>query len=461
MKPKKIFYCSACGQESVQWMGRCPSCNAWNSFKEVPTTKSRLLNGEPEGLFESHNALQLLSDIRPDTLERVKTPLEDLNLVLGGGFVPGSMVLLAGEPGIGKSTLALQSILGLPNQKTLYVTGEESAAQIWQRAQRIGLKPGACHVLPDVTLEALLQTLSDLRPSLTVVDSIQTLSDPRLEASPGSIVQIRECASRITRAARGLHMPVLLIGHVNKEGDVAGPKLLEHMVDVVLYFEGDRHHHFRLLRAQKNRFGSTQELGIFEMGPSGLREVRDPSRVLISATREACSGSVLCLASEGTRSFLVEVQALVSPAVYGTPQRMSSGFDIRRLNMLLAVLEKRCGMRLSQKDVFVNVTGGIRLEDPAADLAVVAALCSSWLDAPPPPRAAFSGEVGLTGEVRPVLRLEQRLSEASRMGIECIFLSAAHKEALRPGVPESVLVSSVRQLMHRTFNPAGPEPVPV
>lgn len=376
--------------------------------------------------------------------------------MLGGGLVPGSVVLLAGEPGIGKSTLALQSLLGLKDIQTLYVSGEESAGQIHQRANRLEYDGRYCHVLSDVSLNTILDAISELHPSVVVVDSVQTLVNPALEAAPGSLIQIRDCAAHLISLARRTHIPLVLIGHVNKEGDVAGPKLLEHMVDVVLHFEGDRHHHYRMLRAQKNRFGSTQEVGIFEMTARGLSEVRDPSHVFVSGLEEPASGSTICLATEGSRSFLVEVQALVAQAVFGTPQRMASGFETRRLNMLLAVLEKRCGFRLHQKDVFVNVTGGLRLEDPAADLAVTAAILSSWSDIPLSRRMAFAGEVGLTGEVRPVHRFEQRLSEAQRMGVAKVVVPAAHSREKLPSSLQAKFIQRVPDLLSSVFEWSQP-----
>lgn len=456
-KSKTSFYCTSCGHESVQWLGRCPACGDWNTFREAPQSKAERSLGEDLSV-NSFSRPVLLEDVEAFSVQRTPLAFPELNLVLGGGVVPGSVVLLAGEPGIGKSTLALQSLLGLEKRTTLYVSGEESAAQIHQRALRLKSDNNACHVLTDITLPTILEAVTELRPAVVVVDSVQTLVDPRLEAAPGSIIQIRESTASMISLARRSQIPFVLIGHVNKEGDIAGPKLLEHMVDVVLQFEGDRHHHYRMIRALKNRFGSTQEIGIFEMTAQGLREVHDPSRVFVSASSEPLSGSALCLASEGTRAFLVEVQALVAPAVFGTPQRMTYGFETRRLNMLLAVLEKRCGLRFHQKDVFVNVTGGLRLEDPASDLAVTAAILSSWADVPLNRYWAFSGEVGLTGEVRPVQRLEQRLSEAQRMGIKKIVLSETHQKEwgnspLQPLYVKKVqdLLSSALSLKNQTF----------
>lgn len=454
-KSKTVFYCTSCGYESLQWLGKCPACGAWNAFREAPVLQAGNLS-RAEVSAENLSRPISLDQVSLLKVERIPVGLQDLNLVLGGGLVPGSVVLLAGEPGIGKSTLALQCLLELSAHTTLYVSGEESAAQICQRARRVGQSNNVCHVLSDIALPAVLEAVSNLKPAVVVVDSVQTLVDPRLDAAPGSIIQIRESAARLISLARKSHIPFLLIGHVNKEGDIAGPKLLEHMVDVVLQFEGDRHHHYRMVRALKNRFGNTQEIGIFEMTASGLREVRDPSRIFASQSSEPSSGSALCLASEGSRSLLVEVQALVAPAVFGTPQRMASGYETRRLNMLLAVLEKRCGLRLHQKDIFVNVTGGLRLEDPSADLAVTAAILSSWTDIPISRHWAFAGEVGLTGEVRPVQRLEQRLSEAQRMGIEKIVLPAFHHKELGNTSLQPIYISKVQDLFSSVLSLNSP-----
>lgn len=445
-KARNVFFCTSCGHESLQWLGKCPACGAWNTFREVSALKSGKVRRD-DNLAETMSKPLPLDQVEALSLQRIPLGLQDLNLVLGGGLVPGSVVLLAGEPGIGKSTLALQSLLGLSNLKTLYVSGEESAAQIYQRALRLEQRLDTCHVLSDVALPSVLEAVTDLQPGVVVVDSVQTLVDPRLEAAPGSIIQIRESTARLIFTARRSQIPFILIGHVNKEGDIAGPKLLEHMVDVVLQFEGDRHHHYRMVRAQKNRFGSTQEVGIFEMTAAGLREVRDPSSIFVTASSEPVSGSALCVAAEGSRAFLVEVQALVAQAVFGMPQRIASGFETRRLNMLLAVLEKRCGLRFHQKDVFVNVTGGLRLEDPAADLAVTAAILSSWADVPLNRYWAFTGEVGLTGEVRPVQRLEQRLSEAQRMGMEKIVLPETPRKELIFSPLQAVFVNRIQDLL--------------
>ncbi|MDW8410980.1 MAG: DNA repair protein RadA [Flavobacteriales bacterium] len=454
LKPKVLFFCTSCGQEFPKWMGRCPACQAWNTFKEAPSlprdTKKVLLKeslhtSKPQSLNEENSE---------DQIQRLLTGLKDFNLVLGGGLVRGSVVLLAGEPGIGKSTLALQAMLHENVSRSLYISGEESGAQIRQRARRLGLPLESGYVLTDASLENISAALEELKPDLAVVDSVQTLFYPAIEAPPGSLVQIRECTARLIQWARHTGIPMVLIGHVNKEGDIAGPKILEHMVDVVLQFEGDRYHHYRMLRAPKNRYGNTQELGIFEMTAKGLREVRDPSGLFISGHAEGASGSALAVVSEGSRALLVEVQALVTQAVYGMPQRICAGFDSRRFNMLMAVVEKRCGFRLNQKDIYLNVTGGIRIEDPGADLAVIAAVVSSLLDVPLRPSLALAGEVGLTGEVRPVHRLEQRLSEIQRLGISTLALSDAHSREALPTDLKTVFLPSVRDILPRLFEKA-------
>ena len=424
-------------------MGQCKSCNAWNTLVEEilerPSTES---SWSSDATVPSNKALPL-SDVHRHEQDRRPTHDKELDRVLGGGLVPGSLVLLGGEPGIGKSTLLLQVAL-LQGEKVLYVSGEESAQQIRMRAERIGLHGPGCHVLTEVSTRKIRQAAEQLKPDMLIVDSIQTSHNPQLDSAPGSISQIREAAAEFLRYAKSRHVPVILVGHITKDGHLAGPKVLEHMVDVVLQFEGDRHHLFRMLRALKNRFGSTQELGIYQMDGKGLQGVANPSGLLLGQREEGLSGSAVGIPSEGMQPLLVEVQALVSSAVYGTPQRSCTGFDTRRLNMLLAVLEKRCGFRLGAKDVFLNVTGGLRVEDPALDLAVCAAILSSNADIPIPHGMAFAAEVGLGGEIRPVHRMEQRMNEAGKLGFDTVF--CAKQSGIKAGIHHGVNVVPVQRM---------------
>lgn len=410
-------------------MGKCPSCDEWNTLVEeiisVPAEPGFSKKPEEKGRPKK------LADISGETGERMDSFDGELNRVLGGGIVPGSVILLGGEPGIGKSTLLLQTALRLSAKKVLYISGEESETQIKLRADRMEAANPGCLILAENSLETILAVLEREEPDFVIIDSIQTLHYSLVESSPGSISQVRECAARLIRYAKETDTPVVLVGHINKEGSIAGPKVLEHMTDVVLQFEGDRHHLFRILRAIKNRYGSTSEIGIYEMKADGLQGVVNPSSVLLSDTEYPLSGTAIGTAMEGMRPFLIEVQALVSSAVYGTPQRSANGFDSRRLNMLLAVLEKRCGFHLGTKDVFLNITGGLRIEDPAIDLAVVCAVLSSNEDVALNRRIAFAGEVGLTGEIRPVNRMEMRISEAQKLGFEKIFIPAFSKKSLQ------------------------------
>lgn len=424
-KIKKAFFCKSCGYESQKWMGKCPSCNEWNTFDEEIISR-----GEPSvipGFGAKEVKPVLLQEIQSGDFERLILKDSELNRVLGGGLVAGSLTLFGGEPGIGKSTLLLQTALNNLNLRVLYVSGEESEQQIKMRAERIGISNPNCFILTATSTHDILNQVSKVNPNLLVIDSIQTLFTPLLDSSPGSISQIRECTAELMRFAKESNVPVMLIGHITKDGTLAGPKVLEHMVDTVLQFEGDRNHLYRLVRALKNRFGSTNELGIYEMQGAGLREVSNPSELLISNHAEPLSGIAIAAASEGLRPLLIEVQALVSTAAYGTPQRSATGFDTKRLNMLLAVLEKRCGFRLGQKDVFLNLAGGIRMDDPALDLAVVSAVLSSNIDMPLPADVCFSAEIGLSGELRPVNRAEQRIAEAEKLGYKRIMISAATK----------------------------------
>lgn len=429
-KSKTEFICQQCGAKSAKWIGRCPSCGEWNSYAEEVIPKSK---GGPTPAQASTAVLQPITGVQPIGRERLKTGMAEFDRLLGGGLVPGSMVLIGGEPGIGKSTLALQLALLLKDKKILYLSGEESAEQIRIRADRIGSVHEHCLVLNETWLENILAHLDHEHPSLVIIDSIQTLYSDQLESSAGTISQIRESATRILQFTKDRGIPVILIGHINKEGNLAGPKVLEHIVDVVLQFEGDRHHSYRILRASKNRFGATSELGIFEMTGKGLREVTNPSEILLSHGDEETSGVAIAATLNGNRPFLIEVQSLVSSAVYGTPQRSCTGFDIRRLNMLLAVLEKRAGFRLGTKDVFLNIAGGIKVDDPAIDLAVTAAVLSSSVEIPVNKTLCFAAEIGLSGEVRPVSRIDQRILEAEKLGFECIFVSKYNKKGLDPG----------------------------
>lgn len=431
-------------------MGKCSSCGAWNSFVEEIQVKS----SDKSPLLASSKNLakpQLLSDVKTENSERTVTPDSELNRVLGGGIVPGSVILLGGEPGIGKSTLLLQTVLKLNNKKVLYISGEESESQIKLRAERTPFSNPDCYVLTETNLENILQQIEAIQPDLVIADSVQTLHTEFIESSAGSVSQIRETSSKLIKFAKATNTPVILVGHINKEGSIAGPKILEHMVDVVLQFEGDRNHIFRILRAHKNRFGSTSEIGIYEMKSFGLEEVINPSALLLSESDLQLSGTAITCVMEGLRPLLVEVQALVSTAVYGTPQRAANGFDVRRLNMLLAVLEKRCGFHLGTKDVFLNVTGGIKLEEPAADLAVIAAILSSNEDIALPRNICFAGEVGLTGEIRPVPRMEARIAEAAKLGFEKIFLSKNNQKGLHVASSELQLefVSKIEDLYRK------------
>ena len=416
-KSRFSYVCSECGYESTKWNGRCPSCGAWNSFEEeLSDTSSAPGRSSGQPVPDLSGSILELEDIGADADIRYDTGLGELNRVLGGGLVKGSLVLLGGEPGIGKSTLTLQTVLTLSDRKILYVSGEESASQLKMRAERLGGVNDNLFILCETSLENIFANIKEEKPELVVIDSIQTISTEAAESSPGSITQVRECAAALLRFAKSSGTPVILIGHINKEGSLAGPKILEHIVDTVIQFEGDQHYMYRILRSIKNRFGSTSEMGIYEMRANGLRQVSNPSELLLTQDHEGLSGVAISSAIEGVRPFLVETQALVSTAAYGTPQRASTGFDQRRLNMLLAVLEKRVGFKLIQKDVFVNIAGGFRVTDLAMDLSVIAAVLSSNVDTPIEHGWCMAGEVGLSGEVRPVARIEQRIAEAEKLG---------------------------------------------
>lgn len=424
-KTKTVYVCSHCGADSPKWLGKCPNCGEWNTYveevvaKEVPSAKRPV----PPGLSERGQARPvLLRDITAEKEDRLDMKDQELNRVLGGGLVKGSLVLIGGEPGIGKSTLVLQTILKLHDLKVLYVSGEESYRQLKMRADRLAPDSQNCLILCETNLEQIFVQAQNVQPDLLIIDSIQTIFTELVESSPGSVSQVRECSAAILKYAKESGVPVLLIGHINKEGSIAGPKVLEHIVDTVLQFEGDQHYMYRILRSIKNRFGSTAELGIYEMRQEGLREVSNPSELLLTQNHEGLSGVAIAAAIEGIRPFLIETQALVSSAVYGTPQRSATGFDIRRMNMLLAVLEKRAGFKLAQKDVFLNIAGGLRVNDPAIDLAVLVAVLSSSLDISIEPGVCMAGEVGLSGEIRPVNRIEQRIMEAEKLGFSRILI---------------------------------------
>ncbi|MBR0272704.1 MAG: DNA repair protein RadA [Bacteroidaceae bacterium] len=471
-KEKTMYVCDNCGQESAKWIGKCPSCGQWNTFKEIRLTPSPSLSKRGAPLPAGGGGAIPLSEIQADEEPRIDMRDEELNRVLGGGLVPGSLVLLGGEPGIGKSTLVLQTILRLTDKKVLYVSGEESARQLKLRADRLGIDDfrmkndeyneqssiinhqSSIKVVCDTSLENIFQYIEAEQPDLVIIDSIQTIATESVESSPGSLSQIRECAAALLKYVKGAQSPlshgrgaggeaiggeavgaipsIILIGHITKEGTLAGPKVLEHIVDTVLQFEGDQHYLYRILRSQKNRFGSTSELGIYEMRQDGLRPVANPSELLLTDNQDGLSGIAIAAAIEGVRPFLIETQALVSTAAYGTAQRSANGFDYRRLNMLLAVLEKRVGFKLAQKDVFLNIAGGLRVTDPAIDLGVIAAILSSNVDTAIEAGVALCGEVGLSGEIRPVSRIEQRIAEAQKLGFQRILIPTANLKAVNP-----------------------------
>lgn len=443
-KEKIAYVCDNCGQESPKWIGKCPACGQWNTFKEIriagnDTGQKAARNAAMDvrngkrGVSDNANRPQLLRDISTKDDPRIDMHDEELNRVLGGGLVPGSIVLLGGEPGIGKSTLTLQTILNMPQRRILYISGEESAHQLKMRANRLaGEDSQMCQILCETSLENIFDQIRDIMPELVIIDSIQTIYTEDVDSSPGSVTQVRECASALLRFAKSSGIPVILIGHINKEGTLAGPKILEHIVDTVIQFEGDRQYLYRILRSIKNRFGSTSELGIYEMQQTGLRPVSNPSELLLTQDHEGLSGVAISSTIEGVRPFLVETQALVSTAAYGTPQRSATGFDQRRLNMLLAVLEKRVGFKLMQKDVFINIAGGLRVTDLALDLSIIAAVLSSNVDTPIEPGWCMAGEVGLSGEVRPVSRIEQRISEAQRLGFSHIIIPRYSMQGINP-----------------------------
>lgn len=446
-KLKTTFFCQSCGNQYAKWQGQCTACKEWNTIvEEVIQTPEKSDWKSPTTTIKKAAVPLKIKDIDASSEIRLDTSDGEFNRVLGGGIVPGSLTLLGGEPGIGKSTLLLQISLKLP-YKTLYVSGEESQKQIKMRAERINPSHNNCYILTETKTQNIFKQIEALEPDIVIIDSIQTLHSDYIESSSGSISQIKECTAELIKFAKETATPVILIGHITKDGNIAGPKILEHMVDTVLQFEGDRNHVFRILRAHKNRFGSTNELGIYEMQGSGLREVSNPSEILISKKDEELSGNAIAATLEGMRPLMIEVQALVSTAVYGTPQRSATGFNAKRLNMLLAVLEKRAGFRLGAKDVFLNITGGINVDDPAIDLAVVASILSSNEDVALQKDVCFAAEVGLSGEIRPVQRVEQRILEAEKLGFSTIYVSKYNKIALKNTVINIQLISKIEDLV--------------
>ncbi len=432
-KSKSAYFCQSCGYESAKWLGKCPSCSEWNTFVEEIIEKS---NAKVPSWKTSAGTQRLSKPTRVDNIQSVKeerllTGDQELDRVLGGGLVAGSVILIGGEPGIGKSTLMLQLALNISGKKILYISGEESEQQIKMRAERITPVPTAeCYILTETSTQNIFKQIETLEPHIVVVDSIQTLHSAHIDSTPGSVSQVRECTAELLRFAKETDTPVFLIGHITKDGTIAGPKILEHMVDTVLQFEGDRHHVYRILRSIKNRFGAAAEMGIYAMHGNGLREVSNPSEILLSQREEELTGIAISATLEGARPMLIETQALVSAAAYGTPQRSANGFDTKRMNMLLAVLEKRCGFRLSTRDVFLNIAGGIKVEDPAIDLAILVAIISSHEDIPVSSKICFAAEVGLSGEIRAVNRIEQRIMEAEKLGFEKIFISNYNMKGL-------------------------------
>ena len=419
-KVKTMWYCSECGADSPKWEGRCPSCGQWGTMVEERVS-AKVSKGS-SSRKEVRSKPQKVSEIQVLNEPRIHMPSEELNRVLGGGLVAGSLVLIGGEPGIGKSTLVLQNILSIKTKTILYVSGEESASQLKLRADRIGRLSDNCYIVCETSLDSIFDHIEEVQPQIVIVDSIQTIASDAIESSAGSVSQVRECSAQLLKYAKESGVPVILIGHINKEGSIAGPKVLEHIVDAVLQFEGDRHYMYRILRSIKNRFGSTSEIGIYEMCQRGLKEVSNPSEMLLSQSEEELSGVAVGVTLDGIRPFLIETQALVSTAAYGTPQRSVTGFDGKRMNMLLAVLEKRVGFKLAQKDVFLNIAGGLKVNDPALDLAVICAILSSNVDMAIPHGVCMSGEVGLSGEIRPTTRMEQRIMEAEKLGMNTIII---------------------------------------
>lgn len=449
-KLKRTFFCMSCGYETPKWLGKCPSCGEWNTISEHVVAKE---SGSSARMTSAPRVEpRKVQDIEEHATVRVDVGNAEVNRVLGGGMVPGSLILLGGEPGIGKSTLSLQLALTDNGLRTLYVSGEESAEQIKMRASRLGIHNQECTVFTETLLENIVTQIEELHPDVVIIDSIQTMSSDLVESSAGSVTQIRECASTLLKVAKTLGITIFIIGHITKDGSIAGPKILEHIVDVVLQFEGDGNHTYRILRGIKNRFGATYEIGVFEMRDTGLREVANPSEILLTHYDEPLAGTAVGAAVDGLRPYLIEVQALVSGAAYGTPQRSTTGFDQRRLNMLLAVLEKRVGMKMFQKDVFLNFAGGFKIADTGMDLAVVGAIVSSYYDRPLMEGVCSAGEIGLSGEVRPAPRTEQRIAEAARLGFKRIVVSSfVEKSVKRPKGIEVVFISNIAELPKALF----------
>ncbi|MEO8733925.1 MAG: DNA repair protein RadA [Flavobacteriales bacterium] len=450
-KVRSAYICQNCGASFPQWLGQCSTCKEWNTLVEEVQDRVQERRAMPESIRSRRPVPIAIEDISPDAGPRIPLGDRELDRVLGGGVVPGSLILMGGDPGIGKSTLMLQTALRTKGLRTLYISGEESEQQVRMRAERLEPNVKGCLVLTETNTQNIFKQIEETAPGLVIIDSIQTLHSAVLDASPGSVGQVRECTSELMRFAKATNIPMVLIGHITKDGAIAGPKVLEHMVDCVLQFEGDRDHAYRLLRPLKNRFGSTNELGIYEMQGNGLAIVEDPSQVLLGDRGERPSGVCVAATLEGMRPLLIEVQALVSSAVYGTPQRSATGFDLRRMNMLLAVMEKRCGFRLGQKDVFLNLAGGFRVEEPAIDLAVVCAILSSNADISVPMDSCFAGEVGLTGEVRPVTRTEQRIAEASKLGFARIFVAKGTKGLPKNNAIAIIPVGRVDEVLGQLF----------
>ncbi|MFT4524939.1 MAG: DNA repair protein RadA/Sms [Bacteroidia bacterium] len=448
-KVKSAFFCQNCGNESPKWVGKCTGCNQWNTLVEEKVVKSSASHSTK--LYETKSEPILINEIVASADTRIQLPDSEFNRVLGGGIVTGSLTLLGGEPGIGKSTLMLQLALRTVGLKVLYVSGEESEGQLKMRAERIGISNSELQVLTETSVQVLLKHFKKVEPQLIVIDSIQTLRSELVESAPGSVAQVRESTAVLQRYAKENGIPIVIIGHINKDGMIAGPKVLEHMVDTVLQFEGDRNHFFRIVRAIKNRFGATPELAIYEMAQDGLNPVLDPSRILAPGRETESSGVATAATMEGMRPMLIESQALVSSAVYGTPQRSTTGFDLRRLNMLLAVLEKRCGFRLGAKDVFLNIAGGLRVDDPAIDLAVCCAVLSSSEDLEIPTNTCFAGEIGLSGEIRPIGRIEQRVAEASKLGMKRIFIPKMSADQVKSSTIEVLPVGKIDEVFRALF----------
>ena len=445
-KLKSVYFCSNCGNESPKWMGKCPACGEWSTYVEelVRKDSAAAIKEDTRSFSSGKNTPQPLKEIRADEEPRIDMQDNELNRVLGGGLVPASLVLIGGEPGIGKSTLVLQTILKLQSIKSLYISGEESARQLKLRAERLNIENDNCLIVCETNLDKIFEHIKNTQPQLVIIDSIQTMYSDSMESSPGSISQVRECASAILKFAKQSGIPTLMVGHITKDGSIAGPKVLEHIVDTVLQFEGDQHYMYRILRSIKNRFGSTAELGIYEMNQSGLREVSNPSEMLLTKNHEELSGATISATIEGVRPFLIETQSLVSSAAYGNPQRSATGFDIRRMNMLLAVLEKRAGFKLAQKDVFLNIAGGLKINDPGMDLSVISAILSSSLDISVAKDTCLAGEVGLSGEIRPVNRIEQRIFEAEKLGFSRIIVPDNNLKGFTSKV--SIKIETVRKV---------------